>query len=99
MRDFFQDRRIGVFVDVGAADARRGSNTYYLESQLGWSGIAVDALDEYRESYTKHRPRTPFVVAFVGEESGGNATMYISPNRTESSSFSERFAALYRHRH
>ena len=55
VRDFFRDRRNGVFVDVGAADARRGSNTYYLESALGWSGIAVDALEEYRASYTAHR--------------------------------------------
>lgn len=95
VRDFFHDRRNGVFVDVGAADARRGSNTYYLESRLGWSGIAVDALEEYRESYTRYRPRTPFFVAFVGDQSGGSATMYVSDTRTESSSFSERFAAFY----
>jgi FkbM family methyltransferase len=95
VRDFFRDRRNGVFVDVGAADARRGSNTYYLESALGWSGIAVDALEEYRASYTAHRPKTPFVVAFVGEEAGGSATMYVDADRTESSSFSQRFAAFY----
>jgi hypothetical protein len=32
----------GVFVDVGAGDGRRGSNTLYLEN-LGWSGLCIDA--------------------------------------------------------
>lgn len=95
VRDFFRDRRDGVFVDVGAADARHGSNTYFLESVLGWSGIAIDALDDYRDGYIKYRPRTRFFVGFVGNESGGQVTMYVSPTRTESSSFSETFAAFY----
>jgi hypothetical protein len=42
IRDFFQDRRDGVFVDVGAAHYKSASNTYYLEHELGWSGIAID---------------------------------------------------------
>jgi FkbM family methyltransferase len=32
----------GVFVDVGAGDGVRGSNTLYFEN-LGWSGLCVDA--------------------------------------------------------
>ena len=36
IRDFFQDRRDGVFLDVGAAWPVHYSNTYYLESELGW---------------------------------------------------------------
>ena len=32
----------GVFVDVGAGDGVRGSNSLYFEN-LGWSGLAVDA--------------------------------------------------------
>ena len=47
VRDFFEDRRDGIFVDIGSADARTSSNTYYLESALGWSGVAVDALAEH----------------------------------------------------
>src|SRR6266566_6456358 len=38
IRDFFQDRHNGVFLDVGANDYRNESNTYYLETELGWSG-------------------------------------------------------------
>ena len=35
IRDFFQDRRKGFFVDVGCAWPGRANNTYYLEKNLG----------------------------------------------------------------
>ena len=34
IRDFFQDRRGGFFLDVGAAWPLRNNNTYYLEKHL-----------------------------------------------------------------
>ena len=60
IRDFFGDRKGGFFVDVGCADYRYNSTTYYLEKHLNWSGIAVDALDEYRQGYFNNRPNTKF---------------------------------------
>src|SRR5437868_15135190 len=57
IRDFFHDKRNGVFVDVGAADPRQASNTYFLEQHLGWSGIAVDAQDTYRSAWEQFRPK------------------------------------------
>src|SRR5687768_7485564 len=42
IRDFFQDRRNGTFLDVGANHYKKENNTYYLETTLGWSGLAVD---------------------------------------------------------
>lgn len=95
VRDFFGDRRDGFFVDVGAADARKGSNTYYLESHLGWSGIAVDALTEYAEAYRLHRPRTRFFGLFVGDRSDAEAIMYVSRRNTEASSVSLDFTNYY----
>ena len=41
VRDFFQDRRDGVFLDVGCASPVTNSNTYYLEHHLGWTGIGI----------------------------------------------------------
>src|SRR5690349_4109841 len=43
IRDVFHDRKGGTFVDVGAADAEELSNTWFLETQLGWKGTAIDA--------------------------------------------------------
>ncbi len=94
VRDFFQDRRGGVFVDVGSADARESSNTYYLESALGWSGVAVDALEEFGPGYAEHRPRTRFFAMLVGDRSDERATLYVS-ERAGNSSTSQDFTAFY----
>jgi len=60
IRDFFGDRRDGVFLDVGCASPMLNSNTYYLEKHLGWSGIAVDALPEFATAWQRKRPHSRF---------------------------------------
>lgn len=45
----------GYFVDVGAADGVALSNTYTLETEFGWTGIAVEAHDEYYASLKMNR--------------------------------------------
>jgi FkbM family methyltransferase len=97
VRDFFRDRRGGVFVDVGAADYKLNSNTWYLEAHLGWSGVAIDAQQEYREGYLKGRPRTKFFSLFVSDRSNENARMFVSAGRGASSSqraFTESHGAV-----
>jgi FkbM family methyltransferase len=77
IRDFFQDKRGGVFLDVGAADAREWNNTYFLETNLGWSGIAIDAQPEFAASYARLRPRTRFFAVFVSDASDAVADFYV----------------------
>ena len=36
------NKRNGYFVDIGANDGITLSNTYYLEKELGWTGICVE---------------------------------------------------------
>lgn len=79
IRDFFRDRRDGVFVDVGAGHYRRDSNTYFLETQLGWTGVAVDALETYADGYRTHRPHTRFLAQFVSDRSGEEARLVVNP--------------------
>jgi FkbM family methyltransferase len=76
IRDFFQDRREGFFVDVGAYHWRDGSTTYYLEKHLGWSGIAIDALEQVGVGYEQNRPRTRFFNYIVTDHSGTMDTFY-----------------------
>lgn len=76
IRDFFGDRRGGFFVDVGANDYKTFSNTYYLEVQLGWEGIAVEPLAEFAPDYQRHRPRTRFRAFFVSDASDERARLY-----------------------
>jgi hypothetical protein len=80
-RDFFQDKRQGTFVDVGAGDYKAFSNTWFLEHDLGWSGIAVDAQDRYRSGWEQNRPHTKFFTAFVSDWSSDTARLLLSGKR------------------
>jgi FkbM family methyltransferase len=93
VRDFFQDERGGVFVDVGAGDYMDGSNTYTLETKLGWSGLAVDALEHFAPDYREHRPKTTFVARFVSDRADARETIYIPQKRNQTmTSFDREFA-------
>jgi FkbM family methyltransferase len=77
IRDYFHDRRDGVFLDVGASHYQEGSNTYYLEKSLGWSGLAIDALEEFGSGYAQHRPRTRFVAMFASDRADDTAQLFV----------------------
>ena len=70
IRDFFQDRREGFFLDVGCAWPTKDSNTYFLERELGWSGIGVDALPDYANGWQRERPSSRFFNYLVTDHPG-----------------------------
>lgn len=39
---FFKNSRNGIFIDIGANDGICGSNSYFFEKSLNWSGICVE---------------------------------------------------------
>ena len=80
VRDHFQDKRGGVFLDVGAADAREWNNTYYLEASLGWTGLAIDAQPAFAPQYARLRPRTRFFSLFVSDKSDAVEAFYVPTN-------------------
>ena len=92
VRDFFQDERDGVFLDVGANHYKSTSNTYYLERHLNWSGIAVDALQEFAADYRTFRPRTRFFAFFVDEKSNERARMWVLAHNKQIGSGEKSFA-------
>lgn len=91
VRDYFQDRRDGVFLDVGANHYRDMSNTFYLETVLGWSGIAVDALEEFAADYRTHRPRTKFVAMFASDVADSSVQFFVAEKNKLVSSASREF--------
>jgi FkbM family methyltransferase len=93
VRDFFGDRREGVFLDVGANDYRLNNLTYYLETSLGWSGVAIDAQHEYAEGFRRHRPRTRFFTAFVSDTSDETVELHVPEQVPVEASADLRFAA------
>jgi FkbM family methyltransferase len=93
IRDYFQDRRDGVFLDVGANHYKNESNTYYLEKELGWSGVAVDALPEFGPDYATNRPRTKFVAMFASDVDGQKVTLFEPEKQKLIASVNQDFTA------
>ena len=83
VRDYYHGFRDGVFVDVGANHYQKDSNTFYLETVMGWSGIAVEPLREreFEEGYLTHRRRTRFRPFFVSDVSNEQARIYVLKNK------------------
>lgn len=59
--DTLNNKRNGTFLDVGACFYKQISNTFYLEKNLGWSGIAIDIEDKYRNEWLENRENTTFI--------------------------------------
>jgi FkbM family methyltransferase len=94
VRDYFKDRRGGVFLDVGANDYKEASNTYYLETALDWSGVALDALPQFGQGYADHRPKTRFIAMFASDVSNGTVEFFVPENHlvaSASKEFTDRF--------
>jgi len=95
IRDYFQDRRDGVFVDVGANHYKVASKTYYLESKLGWSGLAIEPQREFADEYGAYRPKTRFLPFFVSDESNHTAKLYLRRKKDQVASSNEAFVKSF----
>ncbi|MFC1890338.1 FkbM family methyltransferase [Thermodesulfobacteriota bacterium] len=92
IRDFFQDRQNGFFVDIGCAHYEIGSTTYYLEKHLSWAGIAVDAQGQYKAAYEKERSKTQFFQYIISDHSGSVESFYKIIEHPGVSSVSKQYA-------
>src|ERR1035437_3743843 len=52
---YFKNKRNGIFIDIGANDGVSLSNTYYLEKELGWTGICIEPISAIFEKLDKNR--------------------------------------------
>ena len=51
----FQNKKGGVFVDIGANNGITISNTYFFEKELGWQGICVEPIPAVFEKLKQNR--------------------------------------------
>ncbi len=79
IRDYFDNIKSGYFVEVGANDpTAANSQSWHLESQLGWTGILVEPNPELAERCRKLRPgSTSFGCACVDNENIREVTLFI----------------------
>src|SRR5438477_1150079 len=67
IEEVFPDRRGGYFVDLAATNGIALSNTFVLEKNLGWTGIAIEPHPAYFAALSKAR-RCICVQACVDED-------------------------------
>lgn len=73
---YFDGKRAGFYVEVGAFDGVRLSNTYHFES-IGWRGVLVEPDPDNAESCRRHRPASrTCACAAVGPEDGAEIVFH-----------------------
>jgi len=53
--NFFKDKQQGIFVEIGGYNGWRGSNCYFFEKTLNWTGIIVEASPGQVKEISKFR--------------------------------------------
>jgi FkbM family methyltransferase len=71
----FNNKTNGVFVEIGCLDGIEYSNTYYFEKK-GWSGVCVEAHNDFITSLKTNRPGSTIVHCAVGEENKDEVVFY-----------------------
>jgi FkbM family methyltransferase len=90
IRDFFQDRRGGFYLDVGCWHPIKSSNTYYLEAHLDWTGIGVDGLPEMGRKWRRQRRGSRFFNYLVTDHSDSLTSFYREATHTDISGADKR---------
>src|SRR4051812_34384611 len=65
----FRKKRDGFFIEIGAYDGIRFSNTYLFEKERGWKGICIEPIPERFDLLRKNR-NAVCIQACVSEMSG-----------------------------
>ena len=51
----FKNKKNGYFIELGAVDGIKLSNTYYFEKELNWKGICIEPNLKYKELLSSNR--------------------------------------------
>jgi len=60
----------GVVVDIGCNHPTRYSNSFLLEKNFSCKTIGIDALDDYKDSWTSLRPNAEFIHSAISTHEG-----------------------------
>ncbi|MDP1794478.1 MAG: FkbM family methyltransferase, partial [Acidimicrobiales bacterium] len=69
LQHIFRHRHDGRFIDVGAFEPKRRSNTYALH-KMGWTGINIDAQPGSMKAFRRARPRDVNLEIGIGAKPG-----------------------------
>lgn len=79
IREFFDNKEFGFFVEVGANEPKTDySQSWHLESQLGWKGVLVEPNPELAQKARMERPHAMvFEVACVSDNNQDSIQLFI----------------------
>lgn len=72
---FFCSRTGGTFVELGALDGEKFSNTKFFEDHLGWSGLLIEATPDSAAALQKNRGNPKNTILAEGVCPDGQGTM------------------------
>jgi FkbM family methyltransferase len=70
LADFVMQGKPGIFCEFGATDGVSLSNTFFLETYRGWSGILAEPGMQWRDALVRNRPNATIDHRCVFSESG-----------------------------
>ena len=85
-------KRNGFFIEMGAVDGIRRSNTFTLERDYGWSGILAEPDTRQHESLINNRPNSSIEFDCIWAVSGKTKTFFQSRKITDQRSTLSEFA-------
>lgn len=77
---FYNNKHDGFFIEIGASDGIKLSNTYLLETQYKWKGICCEPIPNNFEKLVKNRPNSICYNEAVYNKSGLTLTFDIANN-------------------
>ena len=78
--NFYDHKKNGFFIEIGASDGIQLSNTYLLEKEYEWIGICAEPIPSKFEELSKNRPNALCCSDAVYNESGKEVVFDIANN-------------------
>ena len=75
--NYFGRKTSGCYLEIGAFDGVKFSNTYFFEA-IGWSGILVESVPEFCDRARKNRPFSKVVNVAVGGKERDSVIMQVA---------------------
>jgi FkbM family methyltransferase len=75
---FYSKKTNGFFIEIGASDGIKFSNTYLLEKRFNWKGICCEPIPNKFEQLVKNRPNSVCFKEAVYSQTGLSLTFDIS---------------------
>ena len=74
--ELLKNKENGFYVELGAFDSKKGSNTYYLETDYNWNGVSFEIDRKRHEEFVANR-KNPCI---LGDATHFNYISYFEEN-------------------